>query len=149
MAVKLKFIAVPAVLFILLYGCKKEAAISTTPSIEFKSIAPNPAIKYQDTVTIAIEITDGDGDIGENTPDVKNVFVTDNRNNVVSSFRLPQQAPDNSNIIVRAPVNIHLPPQAFVDDSHTSETVTYSIYVVDRAGHQSNTVQTGTLTINQ
>ncbi|MFN8285296.1 MAG: hypothetical protein U0V74_01010 [Chitinophagales bacterium] len=144
-----KLSAIWLLCLLLLFGCKKEETISNTPKIEFVSIAPNPAIKYQDTVSIAIEITDGDGDIGENTPDVKNVFVTDNRNNVVSEFRLPQQAPDGESIIVRAPVNIHLPPQAFVDDSHTSETATYSVYVVDRAGNKSNTIQTATLTINQ
>lgn len=138
-----------AFFLLLLYACKKEELISSTPSINFVSISPNPAVKYQDTVTIAIEITDGDGDMGENTADVKNVFVTDDRNNVVSGFRLSQLTPDGSNIIVRAPVNIHLPPQAFVDDSHSSEVATYSVYVVDRAGHQSNIISTGQLTINQ
>jgi hypothetical protein len=56
-------------------GCKKdELPISNTPAIKFLSISPNPAIKYQDEVSIEIEYTDGDGDLGENTPDVKNPF---------------------------------------------------------------------------
>jgi hypothetical protein len=130
-------------------GCKKEESISNTPFIKFISITPNPSIKYQDEITITIEYTDGNGDLGENTADVKNLFVTDSRNNVTSEFRIPQLAPDNSNIIIRGNLAIHLPPQGFVDDSHTSETVTYTIYVKDRAGNTSNTVQTSVLTINK
>jgi hypothetical protein len=130
-------------------GCKKDAVISSTPSIKFISLTPNPAIKYQDEITITIEYTDGDGDLGENTADVKNLFVTDSRNNVTSEFRIPQLAPDNSNIIIRGNLNINLPPQGFADDTQNSETVTYSVYVKDRAGNQSNTIQTDALTVNK
>lgn len=133
----------------LLTGCKKEDSISNTPSVKYISITPNPAVKYQDEIIITIEYTDGDGDLGENTADVKNLFVTDSRNNVTSEFRIPQLAPDNSNIIIKGNLNINLPPQGFVDDSNNSETVTYSIYVKDRAGNISNTVQTEVLTVNK
>lgn len=134
-------------LTVLFSGCKKEDPISNTPSIKFLSITPNPAIKYQDEITITIEYTDGDGDLGENTPDVKNLFVTDSRNNVTYQFRIPQLSPDNANIIIRGNLNINLPPQGFVDDTKNSETVTYSIYVKDRAGNTSNTVQSALLTV--
>lgn len=134
---------------VLFAGCKKEEPISAIPSIKFISISPNPAVKYQDEVTITIEYTDGDGDLGENTADMKNLFVTDSRNNVTSEFRIPQLAPTNSNIIIKGNLNINLPPQGFVDDSNSSETVTYSIYVKDRAGNASNTIQTGVLTVNK
>ncbi|HWB63633.1 MAG TPA: hypothetical protein VG603_09005 [Chitinophagales bacterium] len=139
------FIA-PVLLF---YSCKKEEAISTTPVIKFVSIAPNPAVKYQDTVKIVIAYTDGDGDLGENSPDVKNLFVTDSRNNVTSQFRISQLAPSGSNIIIEGNLDIILSPQGFVDDNDATETATYSIYVVDRAGNKSNTVQTSPLVINQ
>lgn len=143
------FLGVIFSLLLTLSGCKKEEVVSNVPSISFMSISPNPAIKYQDEITITLECTDGDGDIGENTPDVKNVFVTDSRNNVTSSFRLSQLAPDNSGIIVRGRVNIHLLPPGFIDDNNTTETVTYSVYLKDRAGNQSNTIQTSPVTVNQ
>ncbi len=129
-------------------GCKKEALpISETPAIKFLSISPNPAVKYQDEVSIELEYTDGDGDLGENTPDVKNLFVTDSRNNVVSAFRINQLAPTGSSIIITGKLKITLTPQGFIDDNNTSETTIFSIYVTDRAGHSSNTVQTSALTI--
>jgi hypothetical protein len=142
------FLLLPVACF-LYSSCKKEQAISTTPSIKFVSVAPNPAIKYQDTIKIVVSYTDGDGDLGVDSADAKNLFVTDSRNNVTSQFRIPQLAPDNANIIIEGNLDIILPPQGFIDDNDNSESVTYSIYVVDRAGHKSNTVQTTALTINK
>jgi len=141
-------LALPAILLIY-SSCKKDTPISNTPTIKFVSIAPNPAQKYVDTVKIVISYTDGDGDLGVDSPDVKNLYVTDSRNNVTSQFRIPQLAPTGSNIAIQGNLDIVLSPQGFVDDSHTTETATYSIYLTDRAGNKSNTVQTSALTINQ
>jgi hypothetical protein len=137
-------------LILLIYNsCKKEQPISVIPAIKFVSMAPNPAKKYQDTVTIVISYIDGDGDLGIDSPDAKNLYVTDSRNNVVSQFRIHQLAPTGSNIAIEGNLDVVLPPQGFVNDSDATETATFSIYVVDRAGHQSNTVQTAPLVINQ
>lgn len=134
----------------ILSGCGKEAtSIGDAPSIEFVSISPNPAIKYQDEVAVTIKYTDGNGDLGENTADVKNAFITDSRNNVTYQFRIPQQAPNDANIIITGQLTFNLAPQGFIDDNNTSETTKYSIRIVDRAGNESNTVETSTLTINK
>jgi len=130
-------------------GCKKEEPISNVPSIKFISMTPNPAVKYQDEIKVTIEYTDGDGDLGENTPDVKNLYCTDSRNNVTYEFRIQQLAPDNANIIINGRLVFDLAPQGFIDDNNTTETATYSIYLKDRVGNQSNTVQTSALTINK
>jgi hypothetical protein len=130
-------------------GCKKDEPISNVPSLKFISITPNPAIKYHDEIKITIEYTDGDGDLGENTPDVKNLFCVDSRNNVIYEFRIPQLAPDNANIIINGQLTFDLAPQGFVDDNNATESATYSVYLKDRAGNQSNTVQTSPLTINK
>lgn len=132
-----------------LNGCTKEEVISDTPSIEFVGVTPNPAVKYEDEVSITISYTDGNGDLGENTPDMKNAFITDSRNNVTYEFRIPQQAPDDANIIIKGQLTFKLAPQGFVDDNNTTESTTYSIRIVDRAGNESNSVETGSLTINK
>lgn len=130
-------------------GCSKEKAISATPEIKFIAMSPGTAQKYVDEVKVTIEYTDGDGDLGENTSDVKNLFCTDSRNNVTYQFRINQLAPDEANIIIQGEISFNLPPQGFADDNNTSETATYSIYVKDRAGNISNTIQTPALTINK
>lgn len=134
-------------------GCGKEKveepeAISKIPAIKFISIEPGTAVKYRDVVGITIQYTDGDGDLGENVADVKNLFCTDSRNNVTYQFRIRQLAPDSANIAITGKLKFNLDPQGFVDDSHTTETATYSIYIKDRAGNQSNTVETTPLVIN-
>lgn len=135
-------------------GCKKDSdleptPISNIPAIKFISMEPGTAIKYRDPVKITIQYTDGNGDLGENTPDVKNLYCTDSRNQVTYEFRIPQLAPDTANITITGNLVFNLSPQGFVDDNHTTETAVYSIYVTDRAGNKSNTVETTSLTINQ
>ena len=130
-------------------GCKKEETISDKPEIKFVSMSPGTARKYVDEVKVTISYTDGNGDLGENTPDVKNLFCTDSRNNVTYQFRINQLAPDEANIIIQGEISFNLPPQGFADDNNTSEMATYSVYVKDRAGNISNTIQTPALTINK
>lgn len=130
-------------------GCTKEEVIGDAPTIEFVEMTPNPAVKYEDEIEITISYTDGNGDLGENTPDMKNAFITDSRNNVTYQFRIPQQAPDDADIIIKGQLTFKLSPQGFVDDTKTTETTTYSIRIVDRAGNESNSVETGSLTINK
>ena len=142
-------ILILAVVLVCFSGCKKEEPISKVPSIKFASISPNPAVKYQDEIKVTIEYTDGDGDLGENTADSKNAFITDSRNNVIYEFRIQQLAPDNANIIINGQLTFNLAPQGFLDDNNTTESTTYSIYIKDRAGNSSNTVQTSSLTINK
>ena len=146
--IKVVAFALLLVLIALIPSCKKDSGISPVPSITFDSISPNPAIKYQDSILIVISYVDGDGDLGIDSADVKNLFITDSRNGVVSQFRIPQLAPTGANIAIEGNLDIVLPPQLFTNDNDTTETATYSIYVVDRAGHKSNTVTTKPLVIN-
>ncbi|MBT6808000.1 MAG: hypothetical protein HOA52_00745, partial [Flavobacteriales bacterium] len=88
------YILLPLVLF----SCKKEEAFSPIPEIEFISIFPTNAQEYTDEIKITIKYTDEDGDLGENNPDVKNMFVKDVRNGIQYEYRIPQLAPDNAEI---------------------------------------------------
>lgn len=145
--IKLFACAVIVALISALPSCKKDTGISPVPSISFDSISPNPAIKYRDTILIVISYTDGDGDLGIDSADVKNLFVTDSRNNVVSEFRIPQLAPTGATIAIQGNLDVVLPPQIFINDNDSTETVSYSLYIVDRAGHKSNTITTKSLVI--
>lgn len=136
-----------AALFLSFGGCGKTEEISEVPQLKFVSITPHNAVKYQDEIRITFEYTDGDGDLGENTPDIKNLFVTDSRISVPYALRMSQLAPSDAKMIIRGHQSVVLTPQGFVDDSHSSEKITFSIYVVDRAGHQSNTIQTSEITV--
>ena len=122
--------------------------ISTTPAIEFVSISPGTAVEYQDKITIVVSYKDGDGDLGENAPDVKNLFLTDSRNNVTYQYRVSQLAPAGQAVAIQGSLVVELKNTAIVNGS-TSEAVSYSVYVKDRAGNVSNTVSTSAITVTQ
>lgn len=132
---------------LLIAACKKDSIdIPVEPNISIVSISPSTAHQYSDPVTITIHYEDGDGDLGENNDLVKNCFVTDNRIGITYKYRIKQLAPSGSSIAIDGNVNIEIGGQA-ITDSSLQQSVTYSVYVVDRAGHQSNEVTTNGITI--
>jgi hypothetical protein len=129
-------------------GCKKDEAItSEVPTIELESVSSSSVLEG-DPITFRVKYTDGDGDLGENNPDAHNLFLTDNRVNVTYEYRIQELAPSGSTLIIRGHLNVELNSTAITDGSN-SQSVTYSIHVVDRAGHQSNTVTSSAITIHK
>jgi len=133
---------------VLLFSCEKEQVISDTPIIEFKSISPNTVQEYSDDIIITISYSDGNGDLGENNPDIHNLFVEDNRNGIVYQFRIPQLSPDNNSIAIEGDFNITINGSGITNES-SSQQVNYTIYVTDRAGNKSNSISTSSITIQQ
>jgi len=134
---------------VLISACKKDSKeLSDTPTIEFRSINPSSVTEYADSIEIVIWYRDGDGDLGENKDGVENLFVTDSRDQITYAFRIPQLAPTGSSIAIQGLIPIQLTNTAITDGS-ASQSVGYSVYVVDRAGNKSNTVPTSVITVTQ
>ncbi len=135
-------------LAVIFSSCQKDEDInSKTPSIELVSVSSN-IIGEGDPLTFRIKYTDGDGDLGENNADVHNLFLTDNRVGITYEYRIQELAPSGSSLIIRGNLDVELNTTAITNGS-SSQTVTYSIYVRDRAGNQSNTVTTSDITIHE
>lgn len=135
-------------LFVLSCKKKKDEPLSATPVIEFVSITPSTAVEYQDKINITIFYKDGDGDLGENSPDIKNLFLTDSRNNVTYQYRISQLAPSGQAIAIQGNLVVELKNTAITNGA-TSQAVSYSLYMKDRAGNVSNTISTTAITITQ
>ena len=133
---------------LLVIACKKEDVISDIPQIEFVSITPTTAQEYIDDILIVISYTDANGDLGENNPDVFNLFVSDNRNNIEYKFRIPELSPSGSQISIEGNLNIKINGSGITNNS-TSQLVNYDIYIIDRAGNSSNLITTSSITIAQ
>jgi hypothetical protein len=130
-------------------GCKKEEQdYSVEPQISFVSISPGSVQAYTDSLVIQIEYTDGDGDLGENVSGVENAFITDLRSNLVYALRIRQLGPDNSNIIIKGKLNLIIPAVGLSQGGSSSENASFEVYIVDRAGHQSNKVTSTAITVN-
>lgn len=128
-------------------ACNTVDEISDVPEISFESVAPNVVTEYQDSLYFTISYRDGNGDLGQNNTDDNNLFIQDSRNQVAYGFRIQQLAPDNSNIAIQGKLNVILANTAIVNGG-SSESVTYTIWVVDRAGNESNKVTSSSVTIN-
>jgi len=133
---------------LLLFACKKDETLSVVPAIEFQSISPSIAQEYIDNIIITISYTDEDGDLGENSPDINNLFVEDSRNGIVYHYRIPQLAPNGNEIAIEGNFNITINGSGITNSSN-SQQVNYAIYVKDRAGNKSNTITTSNITIQQ
>lgn len=131
-----------------LTGCKKDEGgeISTTPEIEFVSVTPSIAKEYQDSLVFTISYKDGDGDLGENTPEAKNLYLTDSRNKVTYAYRVQELAPPNANIAIQGNIKVTLKNTAITDGAN-SQAVSFSIYMLDRSGNKSNIVNSTAVTI--
>jgi hypothetical protein len=136
------------VVAMLLFSCEKDEVLSDVPSIEFKSIAPATAQEYIDDIIISISYSDANGDLGENNSDIHNLFVEDNRNNIVYHFRIPELTPTGSDIAIQGNFNITINGSGITDGS-SNQKVNYAVYVKDRAGNNSNTITTSSITIQQ
>ena len=133
---------------LLLFACKKDETLSVIPVIEFQSINPLIAQEYIDDIIITISYTDEDGNLGENNPDIHNLFVQDNRNDIEYEYRIPELTPSGSDISITGNFNIKINGTGITDES-SSQKVNYDIYVKDREGNKSNTVTTSSITIQQ
>jgi hypothetical protein len=149
----IKYCLLPTAYCLLVFSlsaCKKKEKTesTTTPQITFVSISPSSAVEYVNSITITFSYDDLDGDLGQNDPNATNLFITDSRNNVMYNYRISQLAPDNSTIHIKGNLNAVIKNTAITDGS-TSQSVTYSLYVKDRAGNTSNTITTTAITITQ
>ena len=125
----------------LFWSCERpDVNISDVPEIEILSAGPLEVRAFRDSIVFEIGYTDGNGDLGTNDDTQRNVFVTDNRIDVTHEFRVQQLAPDGANIAITDTFLITL-PNTLLTGGNTEEKVKFSIYVVDQAGNESNTVE--------
>ena len=93
---------------LLLFACKKDETLSVVPAIEFQNINPLIAQEYIDDIIITISYTDEDGNLGENNPDIHNLFVQDNRYDIEYEYRIPELTPSGSDISITGNFNIKI-----------------------------------------
>lgn len=147
---KIKGLVIVLFAFLFLNSCKKkeELEYDNTPNITFQSISPGTVTAYQDSVTISIQYTDGDGDLGENVSGVENAFIKDLRTDLTYGLRIRQLSPDNSEIIIKGIINLVIPAVGLNDANGQSESASFEVYIEDRAGNKSNRVTTTAITVN-
>jgi hypothetical protein len=140
-----------ALLLLLLgMGCKKDKIDLTDPVPQILSVSINPTnvVEYQDSIVFAIDYRDGDGDLGENSPTAKNLYLTDSRINVTEEFRIRELAPQGAEIAITGTLKVVLRNTGITDGS-ASQTFHYTLKMRDRAGNESAAYVTQDITVRQ
>ncbi len=134
-------------------GCETDPVFPDQPKISFVSITPEVATAFTaDEIQVTIHYEDGDGDLGYVGDPVNNLFLTDMRAAFVgnpgrvSGFSFESLTPDTKNPSIQGDITVTLttPPYDVAE-----EPLKFEIYLVDRAGHESNRITTTGISIQQ
>ncbi len=126
-------------------------AIGDAPTIELLQVTPTTVQQYVDSIAFTIQYQDGNGDLGNADPDIPSIKLTDNRDAdlLVFNYHLSPRTPEGSELAIQGELTIVLANSILIDDNNQSETTTFSISITDRAGNESNLVETESITITQ
>lgn len=140
-----------AILFSLLLclACEKNSddpVFDLTPKIEILDLSSDTIVQFQDNLNIRISYEDGDGDIGNENPDINSLFVKDARLEKEDAYYVAPIAPVGAEISITGTLNLIL-EKTFILGNADQEKTTFTIYLVDKAGNQSNVIETNPITI--
>ncbi len=132
-----------------LSACKKEKVdlMPKEPSIELISVGPSHVVEFQTPVVLRFSYKDGDGDLGRTDPDDHSLWVKDSRLEVADGYHIIPLAPPDHEIAIQGELEVELTPLFLLGNSD-QEVMTYTFYVMDRAGNKSNTITTPAITVN-
>jgi hypothetical protein len=137
------------VLALLFVGCEKtgnEPPFSEVPEIRLLEVSRNEVREFKDTLEVLLHYRDGDGDLGQWDPDLPSLVVKDARLAKADSFHLQPLAPPGARVPLEGELRVRL-PQLFLLGNGSSETTRFRIKLLDRAGNESNEVQTPNISI--
>lgn len=129
-------------------ACVEDYPFDGKPTINLLQSGPDTVYEFVDSIYFKISYEDGDGDLGENNTDDKNLFVTDNRNGIQYKYRIRELVPGNTNVPIQGVLAFSI-NNTFIIGTGIVEQVTYNIHVEDRGGHESNSLTTQPITILQ
>lgn len=143
-------------LSVLLIACKKSdlendepsGPISEVPYIELRDFSPKTISEF-DSVVFTIFYRDGDGDLGQESADSLSLWITDERFPLTQGFHIPPLSPVDTAISIQGVFDVTLRNVILESASSSEETVTFSIKMRDKAGNESNVVQSGELTVQK
>ena len=137
--------------------------ISIVPDIEFLGMSKDTVdqnIKKNDSLYIQLRFQDGDGDIGFANNDA-NIFIEDMRDGYVIKYASPvipgsaslSDVSGTIQLLINTQFNICCkyangqPACTPAEGDQKFDVLQYRIYIVDRAGNESNRVETGPIVI--
>jgi len=146
----MKRIAYFILVLILFHSCKNEPIFPIEPKIEFISVEPAVIQDFGD-VEIKLSYTDGDGDLGNEEADSTNfnLFLKDLRPGLpingydgILKYNIPNLTTDTKKPSIQGTININVLSLLRLQATKPADTLAFEIWIQDRAGNISNTIQT-------
>lgn len=144
----LQHISIVVLSLLMLNACKKDSATGTAPVIKLISVSATDIKEFKDSLTIEIEYTDGDGDIGEDDPDKNSLQIKDRRLTEADFYFVKPLAPPDSDIKITGRIQVQI-KNTFLLGTGNAEITQFDIKLRDKAGHWSNSINTPNITISK
>ncbi len=128
---------------------KKEEEINLAPSISYLSSNFLTVKEFKDSLKITIQYEDADGDIGDDSKTVNNIFLVDNRDQTKLNFHVSRISSSANAFKAKGALEIQV-GKVFINTlGAISEQLSYKVYITDRGGNKSNEITTPTVTITR
>lgn len=134
----------------LAFSCKEvqQSSGNPVPRIQFIKIEPTVVKEFRDSVKITIAYEDGDGDLGFVNADINSMEVQDERLSKPDVYYVAPLAPVDAKISIKGKLTMLL-KNVFLLGTGSTETTTFTVRLMDRAGNYSNPVKSTEITINR
>ena len=130
-------------------GCKKEKiTFQPYPVIRLVNTYPTLLVEFSSIVLFTLEYEDGDGDIGFEDADEYTIVLQDARLTEPDLYYVKPLAPLGSSVPIKGVLEIKLNSLFLLGSGAVTESTTFNIRLVDRAGNWSNIVTSPTITIS-
>jgi hypothetical protein len=135
---------------LLLPGCTKDEVMeySVIPEISLVAISSDTIQQYEDVLYLRISYKDGNGDLGFENPDQYALYIRDIRLEEFDGFYLGPLAPPGADVPIQGELSIEF-PSLFLFGNGDIELTKFQIKMIDRAGHESNLIETGFVAITR
>lgn len=133
---------------LMMTGCGKEEVmhLADIPKIELVGVSHDTIRQYEDVLVLRIFYQDGNGDIGFEDPEEYALFVRDIRLESFDGFYVGPLTPPDVEVPVQGELTIEF-PSLFLFGNGAVEQTRFQIKMYDRAGNESNLLETGTVSI--
>lgn len=144
---------IPIACLLLLVACDDKPVFPNEPAITFVSITPSTATQFTaDEIELTFRYQDGDGDLGYEGDPVNNLFIIDTRAAFagnpgrITSFSFESLTPTTRKPSIQGEMKVLLTTPPY---EPTQEPLVYQVYITDRAGNVSNTIETTPIIVQQ
>jgi len=142
------FLGVLAVCLVFAASCTKDVEsllYPKEPAINLVELSNTDLAEFSDTLFVRFRYEDGDGDLGGLGGPSK-LYVLDQRLSEPDEFSLEELTPDGQELAIAGEIIVALGPYFKLGNS-PEEMFVIELWIVDRAGNESNHITTETLTV--